>query len=263
MAWSAPTERHPPPRGSVPVVWGAVLVMALAAMADPLRIGITILVISRPRPMLQLLAFWLGGLAMGFGVGLSVLLLLHDLALDFIKDLESTTATSTVGLVEVTIGVLALLLAAMIGMRFPSRRRAGVAVPPGVETQTPAVVASAPGAWSRLTTRAGVAMQGGSLWVAFVAGAWLATPLQFVAALAAILASGASAGTQVVALVVYHVVALAFAEIPLVSALVAPDRTQAVMLRVHDWVLPRRRQLIAVIIAVVAALLVVNGIGSL
>jgi len=125
------------------------------------------------------------------------------------------------------------------------------------------VVPSTPGAWSRLTTRAGVAMQGGSLWVAFVAGAWLATPLQFIAALAAILASGASAGTQVVALVVYHVVALAFAEIPLVSALVAPDRTQAVMLRVHDWVLPRRRQLIAVIIAVVAALLVVNGIGSL
>ena len=262
MAWSAPTERHPPPRGSVPVVWGAVLVMALAAMADPLRIGITILVISRPRPMLQLLAFWLGGLAMGFGVGLSVLLLLHDLALDFIKDLESTTATSTVGLVQITIGVLALLLAAVIALRFTSRRRAQVPVP-DVEARTPAVVPSTPGAWSRLTTRAGVAMQGGSLWVAFVAGAWLATPLQFIAALAAILASGASAGTQVVALVVYHVVALAFAEIPLVSALVAPDRTQAVMLRVHDWVLPRRRQLIAVIIAVVAALLVVNGIGSL
>jgi len=245
-------------------VWGAVLVMALAAMADPLRIGITILVISRPRPMLQLLAFWLGGLAMGFGVGLSVLLLLHDLALDFIKDLESTTATSTVGLVQITIGVLALLLAAMIALRFPSRRRAQVPVP-DVEARTPAVVPSTAGrgAWSRLTTRAGVAMQGGSLWVAFVAGAWLATPLQFIAALAAILASGASAGTQVVALVVYHVVALAFAEIPLVSALVAPDRTQAVMLRVHDWVLPRRRQLIAVIIAVVAALLVVNGIGSL
>ena len=39
--------------------------------------------------------------------------------------------------------------------------------------------------------------------------------------------------------------------------------TQTVMLRVHDWVLPRRRQLIAVIIAVVAIFLVINGIGSL
>jgi hypothetical protein len=38
-------------------VWGAVLVMALAAMADPLRIGITVLIVSRPRPVLQSLAF--------------------------------------------------------------------------------------------------------------------------------------------------------------------------------------------------------------
>ena len=67
-------------------------------------------------------------------------------------------------------------------------------------------------------------MQGGSLWVAFVAGAWLATPLQYVAALAAILATRTSAGTQVVAVVAYHVVALAFAEIPLVSQLVAPEK---------------------------------------
>ena len=55
---------------------------------------------SRPRPVLQLLAFWLGGLAMGLAVGLGVLFLLRDLALDFIKNLESTTATSTVGLVQ-------------------------------------------------------------------------------------------------------------------------------------------------------------------
>ena len=64
----------------------SLLVMAMAAMVDPLRIGITVLVVSRPRPVLQLLAFWLGGLAMGFAVGLGVLFLLRDLALDFIND---------------------------------------------------------------------------------------------------------------------------------------------------------------------------------
>jgi hypothetical protein len=199
---------------------------------------------------------------MGFAVGFGVLFLLRDLALEFINDLESTTATSTVGLVQIAVGVLALLLAGMIALRFPAPRRASVQAP-DVELQAAALQRSTPTALSRLSKRAGDAMQGESLWVAFVAGAWLATPLQFVAALTAILASGASAGTQIVALVVYHVVALAFAEIPLVSQLVAPDKTQAVMLRVHDWVLPRRRQLIAVIIAVVAVFLVLNGIGSL
>ncbi len=240
------------------MVWGAVLVMALAAMVDPLRLGITVLVVSRPRPVLQLLALWLGGLAMGFSVGLGVLFLLRDLAFDFINDLESTTATSTVGLVQVAIGALALMFAGMIALRLPARRREPVPVP-DVDAQASALQPPTPTAMSRLSTRAGDAMQGGSLWVAFVAGAWLGTPLQFVAALTAILASGATTGTQVVALVVYHVVALAFAEIPLFSQLVAPDKTQAVMLRVHDWVLSRRRQLIAVIIAVVAIFLVVNG----
>ena len=257
----AAAGRYQPRRGSVPVVWGAVLVMALAGMVDPLRIGITVLIVSRPRPMLQLLAFWLGGVAMGLAVGLGVLFLLRDLALDFIRDLESTTATSTVGLVQLAIGVLALLLAAMIATRFPARRRVPAAMPDG---GAPVVaLQQTPTAFSRLSTRAGDAMQGGSLWVAFLAGAWLATPVQFIAALTAILASGASAGTQVVALVGYHVVALAFAEIPLVSQLVAPEKTQAVMLRVHDWVLPRRRRLIAVIIAVIGIFLVINGIGSL
>ncbi len=221
-------------------------------MVDPLRIGVTVLVISRPRPVSQLLAFWLGSLVMGFAVGLGVLFLLRGLVLEFINDLESTTTSSTVALVQIAIGTLGLLSAGMIALRFPVRPRARVPAQP-----------STPTAWSRLSMRASDAMQQGSLWVAFVAGAWLATPLQFVAALAAILASGASAGTQVVALVVYHAVALAFAEIPLLSALVTPDRTQAVMLRVHDWVLPRRRHLIAVIIAVVAVLLIANGIGSL
>lgn len=244
----------------MPVVWGAVLVMALAAMVDPLRIGITVLIVSRPRPVFQLLAFWLGGMAMGLTVGLGVLFLLRDLALDVIRYLESTTATTTVGLVQLAIGVLALLLAAMIAMRFPARRRAPVPVPNGAPV---VALQPTPTAFSRLSTRAGDAMQGASLWVAFVAGAWLATPLQYIAALAAILASGASAGTQVAAVVGYHVVALAFAEIPLVSQLVAPEKTQAVMLQVHDWVLPRRRRLIAVIIAVVGIFLVINGVGTL
>ena len=254
-------QHHLPQRGSVPVVWGAVLVMALAAMADPLRIGITVLVISRPRPVFQLLAFWLGGVVMGLAVGLSVVFFLRDVALDFFGDLESTTATSTVALVQIAVGVLALLMAALIAARFPARLRARAPVPEDAPAAT--LQTAAPNAFSRLSTRAGDAVQGGSLWVAFVAGAWLATPLQYVAALAAILASGASAGTQVVAVVGYHVVALAFAEIPLLTYLVKPDRTQAVIMQVHDWVQPRRRQLIAAIIAVVGILLVVNGIGSL
>ncbi|RDH79829.1 GAP family protein [Mycolicibacterium moriokaense] len=238
-------------------MWGAVLVMALAAMADPLRIGLTVLVISRPRPVLQLLAFWLGGLAMGLLVGLSALFFLRDFALAVMEDMESRTASSAGAFVQIAVGALALLLAVLIAVRVPVRRRARV------PDRSPAVATAEPNTLSRLSTRAGDVLKGESLWVAFVVGAWLGTPLQYVAALAAILASGASAGTQIAAVLVYQVVTLAFAEIPLVSQLIAPAKTHAVMLRIHDWVLPRRRQLIAVIVAVVGAFLVVNGINSL
>jgi hypothetical protein len=232
-------------------VWGAVLVMALAAMVDPLRIGVTVLVISRPRPVRQLLAFWLGGLAMGLTVGVGALFLLRDLALDLMAGMPTASDGSTVGVIQVGIGVLAVLIAASIAMGFPRRARA--LEPKDANTS----------ALSRLTARAGNAIRGGSLWVGFLAGVALATPLQYVAALAAILVSGADAAGQFSALIVYHAVVLTFAEIPLLGSLVAPEKTYAVMLRLHDWVIVRRRQLAAVIIAAIGAFLFVNGVSGI
>lgn len=231
-------------------MWGAVLVMALAAMLDPLRIGVTVLVISRPRPVRQLLAFWLGGLAMGFAVGLGALFLLRDLTLALLADMPVGAGNSVVALVQVGLGTLAFVIAALIAF-YPRR------------TSPPRPRARNDSALSRFSTRAGEAIRGGSLWVAFVAGAALATPLQYVAALAAILVSDADAATQVAALVVYHVVVLAFAEIPLLGSVVAPELTYAVMLRLHDWMVVRRRQLAAVIVAAIGAFLFINGMSGI
>lgn len=229
------------------MVWGAVLVMALAAMIDPLRIGVTVLVISRPRPVLQLLAFWLGSLAMGLAVGLGALFLLRGFALDLMQEVPGAGGGSNVALVQIGVGVLALLIAALIALGFPRLTRA-----PRPKNS----------ALSRLTARVGDALRGGSLWVAFLAGVALATPLQYVAALAAILVSDADAATQIGALIVYHLVVLAFAEIPLVGSLIAPATTYTVMLRLHDWVIVRRRQLTAVIVATIGAFLFVNGVSG-
>jgi hypothetical protein len=219
--------------------------MALAAMIDPLRVGVTVLVISRPRPVLQLLAFWLGGLAMGLAVGLGALFLLRGLALELMQNVPGAGDSSTVALAQIGLGAFALLIAALIAVGFPRRA-------PSSQPKHSAL--------SRLTARAGSALRSGSLWVAFVAGVALATPLQYVAALAAILVSDADAPAQIAALIVYHLVVLAFAEIPLVSSLIAPAATYTVMLRLHDWVTVRRRQLTAVIVATIGAFLFINGV---
>lgn len=56
-------------------------VMALAVSLEPFRIGMTVLMLNRPKPLLQLLAFVAGGFAMGLTVGATVLFLLRRVLL--------------------------------------------------------------------------------------------------------------------------------------------------------------------------------------
>ena len=65
--------------------------------------------------------------------------------------------------------------------------------------------------------------------------------MDYLAALAVIVASGTAALTQVGALVIFHVVAFALVEIPLLAYLLAPQQTRASMIALHNWIRSRRR----------------------
>lgn len=243
-------------------MWGTVLVLALVAATDPVRLGTAVLLISRPRPMLNLLAFWLGGMTTGIAAALGVLILLRDFTPIFMQNVASTAAGSTARHIQIAIGVLALLIAALIAVGFSARERARVPMPGG-DPSALVLRPSTPTAFSRLSARAQDALDGGSLWVAFLAGLGMATPpVPYLAALVAILASGAAIGTQVSAAVIFTVVAFAVVEIPLVSYLATPAKTHAVMLQLHDWVRARRRRILAVVVAVVGVMLVATGMSS-
>jgi Sap, sulfolipid-1-addressing protein len=97
----------------------SVLVMAFAVSLEPFRIGMTVLMLNRPRPMLQLLAFLSGGFAMGMTVGLVVLFVLRH-------RLPASTYFTLPG-VQLLLGVLALLVAAVLVVKRPAGREA----PPG------------------------------------------------------------------------------------------------------------------------------------
>jgi hypothetical protein len=237
-------------------MWGTVLALALVAGADPVRIGIAVLLFSRPRPVLHLLALWLGGMAVGVVLGLGVLFGLHDFALGVMRRVELATASSTVGQIQIAMGVLALVVAALIAVGFSARQRARVAVP----ADDPSCQAG-PTAFSRLSTRALDALQSGPPWITFLVGVVISTDFRYLGALTTILASGAALGTQVSAAAVYTVVALAFAEIPLATQLAAPARTRAVMSQVHDWVQARWRAVLGVIVATLGILLMTTGMG--
>jgi hypothetical protein len=236
-------------------MWVTVLALALVATADPVRIGIAVVLFARQRPVLHLVALWLGGMAVGVLLALGVLFGLHDVALGVMHRVELATTSSTAGHIQIAMGVLALLVAALIAVGFSVRNRTRVV------TVADAGSDQGPTAFSRLSTRALGALQAGSPWTTFLIGVGISTDFRYLAALTAILASGAAVGTQVSAAAVYTVVGFAFAEIPLVSQLASPARTRAVMSYVHDWVRARSRAVLGVVVAVLGICLVTTGMA--
>ena len=71
-------------------MWGTVLVFALLTANDPARLGIAVILISRPRRLHNLLAYWLGGMAASIAAGLGVLILLRDSLPMVMRDVTST-----------------------------------------------------------------------------------------------------------------------------------------------------------------------------
>jgi Sap, sulfolipid-1-addressing protein len=207
-----------------------VLVMAVAVSLEPFRFGMTVLMLNRPRPILQLLAFLAGGFAMGATVGLIVIFAFRPGLLG--------SAHFTLPKVQIVIGVLTLLMAALLA--------AGVMPAPKLPAQARGLVS------------------GQSAWVAAVAGLGVALPsVDYLAVLAVIVASGAAASTQVAALVAFHVVAFALVELPLAAYLLAPARTRAFMAALNDWIRSRRRGEVAALLVGVGCLLLAAGIAGL
>lgn len=242
-------------------MWGAVLFFALSAAQDPVRIGIMALLISRPRPMHNLLAYWLGLMATGFGAALAALFLIRDFMLAGVRVVTSIARQPVVTPIQIALGVLALSTAAMLAMR-SSVRQAAHAPMPGGDSSVLVLQPKTPTVFSRLSWTA--ALEGRSLGMAFVAG--LCTSTQIIecgGAIMVILASGAGAGTEVSAALMFILVAYAITEIPLVSCVVSPAKTQAVVMQLHDWLRAHRRPLFAIALGVVGVFMVTKGVGRI
>ncbi|SPM35486.1 putative integral membrane protein [Mycobacterium rhizamassiliense] len=218
-------------------MWITILVMAVGMSLEPFRIGMTVLMLNRPQPMRQLLAFLCGGFAMGMSVGLVVLFLLQ-------RTVPIASHVSLPG-VQILIGSLALLVAAVLAGQVVTSRRAGA----------PKAAAS-----ERFSPRVRQLLSGRSLWVAGLAGVGIALPsVDYLAALAVIVASGTAALTQVSALVIFLVVAFALVEVPLFAYVLAPRQTHASMTALHTWIRSRRRLEVACVLAAAGCVLLAVG----
>lgn len=88
-------------------------------------------------------------------------------------------------------------------------------------------------------------------------------PVDYLVVLIMIVSSRAAIGTQLGAVVIFTLVVLVLVEVPLVSYLVMPAKTQAAMLQLEKWALPHRRRILIVVPAVVGLMLVTAGVSSI
>ncbi|MCT7371320.1 hypothetical protein A7R75_20185 [Mycolicibacterium llatzerense] len=245
-------------------VWAAVVMFAVMAMWDPVRLGVAVFIVIRHRPIPALFVFCLGGIASSLLVGLSAVYLLHGTTKRLIADMNSTTDSIDPADAKLAIGGLVLLVAVALLFRAGTKTPVPAAVTGSAGSRADVQEEAEPESSSltaRLTTWARKLMRSQSLWMAFLAGLWAGPGphVELVGALGVILASGQCKSTQVAAVVVYAIVSFAFAEIPLLCYLIAPAKTQQYLELVPNWLRARRIWVMATALTLLGVYLLVSG----
>lgn len=278
-------------------MWGALLVLALLTTVNPVRLGIILLVLLRPRPIPSLIAYWSGCVVVGIATVMVPLIALHSVptSASFIKQFADPTDNPSAQRIAIGIGVLLILIAGLVVLHSATRQRAAVPSPGGggrhrlpdgtdsTKTATrerdadvPPVIShlvmdtaqEAPSdggsVTARLLGRIRRAWQNGSPWPAFVIGVIVVPPLDgLLLVLALIVTSGASLEMQLAAAAAYIVGMLAVEEIILVSNVAAPAKTEAALRRLHDWTIAHRLKILVAFLVVTGLSMVARGVGLL
>src|SRR4051812_29693030 len=184
------------------------ILLALDAALYPTLLAAVAVLLSQPRRRSLLTAYLAGGLTMSVGIGLGIVALLKG---------SGTVHEDRSGLswiIDVAVGVLALLLAAALathaGARLKERRRPAAAehAAPGREPVS-----------QRLLSR-------GSVPVVFIAALVINLPgAAYLIGLKDIAAGGHGTGGVIALVVAFNVVMFTLAEVPLAGLVVAPERT--------------------------------------
>ncbi|MEB4212340.1 GAP family protein [Mycobacterium sp. 94-17] len=260
-------------------MWGSVLGLGILAALNPVRLGLALLMISRPRPGPSLLAYWLGGLTVCAPELLIPLVLLNFTPMfgHRAHGSPSPSSNSMLGNIQIGLGVVGLTIAASLMVRFVARQRATQRAPDDRPSELSAV-AGAPIAMPRLLTRAQDvadddgsvfrralgrihhAWESGSSWVAWVIGI-ISVPVDGVLFIVAIIAaSGASVSAQAGASVAFVVLMYAVVEVILVGYVITPATTQSLLIVLHDWVRTYHRQILVVLFTVVGVSQLAQGL---
>lgn len=263
-------------------MWSTLLGLALLIALNPALLGLILLIVSRKKPMQNLLAYWAGALSVNLPMFLVPLALLHmtpgfaSFAEEFI-DAEVTT-DSPFRPVALATGIILLAIAAWMTVRHHARTREPVRVGGGASSEQDhddAGAGSPPrGRLKTAVARVGAkavelhgrlmdAWESGSWRISFVCGMLYLPTLSLVLLIdTTIVTSGTSIGEQVVAAIVFVVGFLAVLELTLLSYLVAPQRIEAVLRPLHEWARAHNRWILVTFLALAGVWQLARGVGA-
>jgi hypothetical protein len=261
-------------------MWSSLVGMSFLLALNPILLGLILLIISRPRPVSNLLAYLVGALAVNLPLFLAPLALLHLVPgfASFAQEVATPETTTVPSVVPIPLGMAVVLLAiaAVMTVRLRARARAtagGDASALGPESSTSTEDSGSAGRVKDVVVRVGAklrqlfrrlssAWDNGSLGVSFVFGMLYLPSLTMVLLIdISIVTSGAGIGEQVGAAIAFVLGYLAILEITLLSYAVAPEKTGAVLRPLHDWAHGHSRQILIAFIALGGFIQLARGIG--
>jgi Sap, sulfolipid-1-addressing protein len=224
---------------------GEVFVVAVVSAIDAGLLAAAIVMLGRPRPARQLLAYLIGGMGFSIIIGLLIVFALHG------SSLLREPDKSTRAVIEVAAGGLLIVIAiAVLSGRLvqwhprPIRKH---------DVQHP-----------RRQSLHERALGHDSLWIAWAAGAAYSWPgAEYLAGLALLAKLNASAATNLAAILGFNVVMFALIELPLLGLALLPDRTRSLTEKLNTWMTAHRRTLIAIAAGAGGAYLLISGLTDL
>ena len=215
-----------------------VFLFALTAALNPTLLAATTVMLLLPNPRRLLLGYLLGAYTTGITIGLAIEYWLHG------SGVVSTTKRSVSPVIDVTIGLLLILVAFVVATGRSGRR--GKQESSDEPKKTPR--------WQRTLSK-------GSARSTFVVGVLLSFPgASYLAALTEIDKQNLGAVATVLTVIAVNVIMLALLELPLIGYTVAPDWTSATVERLKAWLGRNGRRALAVGAAAIGAALIVRGV---
>jgi len=214
---------------------------ALTAALNPTLLAATTLMLLLPRPKRLLLGYLLGAYTTSITVGIAIVYWLNG------SGTVKTTKHTVNPILDITLGLLALLIAVVIGTgRLAARRERRHAGRAEKTKKTPR--------WQRTLSK-------GSARDTFVVGILLSFPgASYLAALDGIHNQNLSAVETVLTIVAVTVIMLMLLELPLIGYALAPEWTPAAVERFKTWLARNGARAAVIGATIVGVLLIARGI---